>query len=253
MPRGTPEEIQIASVPDESVSMKVSCSPYDTAHVRGSSIDMHCSQTEANRKLRERVVKFARLQTIATGAVNFGDLRPTNFTGLSEFVGRLTDRLLQSNNLKEGDSKNLLLLLRTFTAKDPRQRSANRGQFLSSVLFGESELLRREVVDTVVARFEQMVHSTQQYLFEMTPVGAPQTGIASFLGRCDSTNLRFCTQEMYGKNVCKCIESYGDLRDQLRFVIFEAHHEFEGIPFCRMEKINDGTAASIVNSVLPHP
>ena len=203
----------------------------------------------ANRRLRERVVKVASEQTIS-GSKSFGSLLPANFTKFSGFVGRLVEKLAEAQTQEtDNRTKHKMFWLHNFVAQDQKQRAAGSGQYLKASLLARNVHLSQQLINMLAIKYQQMLYSTQQYLFEMIPVGAPQTGVPSFYGLCDSTNLRFCTQEMYDKQVCRCIESYEDLKNQVKFVIMDAHKEFEGITFMPLDNILGAATESISNSV----
>ena len=191
------------------------------------------SLAAANRKLRERVVKVASEQNISSGdKSSFGFLLPANFTTFSGFVDRLLEGLTDAQSAEtESGTMQKILWLQHVIGHDHRKRTENTGQYLMTTQLARKAGLRQHVIDKLVIKYQQLVYSTHQYLFEMIPVGAPRTGIPSFHGRCDSTNLRLCTQEMFDNQVCRCIESYEDLGDQLRFAIMNAHNKFQGISF----------------------
>jgi hypothetical protein len=204
----------------------------------------------ANRRLRERVVKVASEQTISGSKSSFGSLLPANFTTFSGFVGRVARKLAEAQT-PETDNRTMhkLLWLQNFVEQDQKQRGADSGQYLKASLLARNAQLSQQVTNMLVIKYQQMLYSTQQYLFEMIPVGAPQTGVPSFYGLCDSTNLRFCTQEMYDNQMCRCIESYEDLKNQVKFAIMDAHKEFEGISFMPLDNILGAATESISNSV----
>ena len=205
----------------------------------------------ANRRLRERVVKVASEQTIADSKSSFGSLLPANFTKFSELVARLVDKLAIAQT-QEADNRTThkLLWLQHFVAQDANQRTADTGEYLKASLLARNAQLSQRVINMLAIKYQQMLYSTQQYIFEMIPIGAPQTGVPSFYGLCDSTSLRFCTQEMYDSQVCRCIESYEDLKDQVRFAIMDAHDEFEGITFMPLDNIVGAVKESVLNLVL---
>jgi len=197
------------------------------------SSDTQVPLAAANRKLRERVVKVASEQNISSGDKSrFGSLLPANFTTFSGFVDRLLEGLTDARSEEtESGTMQKILWLQHVIGHDHRKRTENTGQYLMTTQLARKAGLRQHVIDKLVIKYQQLVYSTHQYLFEMIPVGAPRTGIPSFHGRCDSTNLRLCTQEMFDNQVCRCIESYEDLGDQLRFAIMNAHNKFQGISF----------------------
>ena len=199
------------------------------------------ASSEANVKLRERVVKVSSKQPISSTTASFGGVLPANFTEFSEFVGRVVGALFDPRFSRSNDLKQMFFWLQKFSSQDSTERSASVGQYLSTLMFSEGSSVQQETQELVSANINQLAFATQQYIFEMTPVGVPQTGISAFHGRCDATNLRACTQEMYEKNVCRCIESQQDLKDQVRFAIMHARSSdaFEGIVFSPMDNMVD--------------
>lgn len=212
---------------------------------------MHLTCSEANVKLRERVVKVSSKQRILSTKASFGGLLPANFTEFSEFAGRVVEALFDPMISRNDDPKQQMFYwLHKFSSRDSTERSASAGQYLSTLLLSEGISMQQGTQELVRANFNQLVFATQQYIFEMTPVGVPQTGIAAFWGRCDATNLRGCTQEMYDKHVCRCIESHQDLKDQIRFAIMDTRSSdaFEGIVFSPMDKMVDAVTKIVADS-----